>query len=66
MAKAAARKKLAEMKAELDAYKVEYERKRAAALKPGAREDPNALDREWYMRLRKYRQFKKRVDALDK
>ena len=64
--KAEARRKLAELKCELDAYKVEYERKRAAALKPGARENPNDLDREWYMRLRNYRQLKKRIEVLDK
>ena len=63
-AKAEALRNLEKLKTELDAYREEYERKRAAALKPGSRENPNDLDREWYMRLRKYRQLKKKVEAM--
>ena len=55
--------KLEKTKAALDAYEIEYRKKKEEAMRPGSRIDPNELDREWYMRLREYKRLKKKLET---
>ena len=55
--------KLEKAKAALDAYEIEYRKKKEEAMRPGSRIDPNELDREWYMRLREYKRLKKKLET---
>lgn len=55
--------KLEKVKAALDAYEIEYRKKKKEAMRPGSRVDPNELDLEWHMRRREYNRLKKKLEA---